>query len=75
MNGETNFSRQTVGEFIVTITGCVIWLSITAWGFIKNNQQCIFIVGNSLLLFIVLVYGDSRQIKNFIKLIKQWIKN
>ena len=75
MKGETYFKGQWGGEFIVKITGCVIWISITVWGFINNHQQCISIVGNSLLLFIVFVYGDSHQIKNLIKSRKSWIKN
>jgi hypothetical protein len=75
MKGETNFDKQRIGELIVTITGCVIWISITAWGFIKNHQQCISVVEHSLLLFIVFVYGDSHQIKNLIKFRKSWTKN
>ncbi len=75
MKGENNFSKQTVSEYIVTITGCVVWIYITVWGCVTNHKQCISIAGYSLLPFMLFVYGDRSQINNLIKFIKSWIKN
>ena len=75
MKGEENLNRQTVSEYIVTITGCVIWVYITVWGCVTNNEQCLSIVGYSLLPFMLFVYTDRNQINNLIKFIKSWIKN
>jgi hypothetical protein len=75
MKAETNFGRQTVSEYIVTITGCFIWSYITVWGCVTNHSQSISIAGYSLLPFMLFVYGDTSQINNLIKFIKSWIKN
>jgi len=75
MKGEANIYRQTISEYIVTFTGCGIWIYITVWGCVTNHQQCISITGNSLLVLMVFVFGGSKQINNLIKYFKSWIKN